>query len=102
MSCPQPTAQYGQTLSVTVAPRSREVFAAVCLLNGSLDGCACAKMGRLNIAITSVLGSESGVRRKGQGKSVIAFGLLRPGPWYRLADALGAGVNVEAILSDEA
>ncbi len=34
MSWPQPTAQYGQTLSVTVAPRSRDVFATVCRLNG--------------------------------------------------------------------
>ena len=34
MSWPHPTAQYGQTPSVTVAPRSREDFAAVRGLNG--------------------------------------------------------------------
>src|SRR5262245_52081322 len=53
ISWPQPTAQYGQTLSVTVAPRSREAFVRVCKLKGSLEVCGCRVNGKRNILTPS-------------------------------------------------
>jgi hypothetical protein len=40
-------------LPMTTAPRSREVLANVCRLNGSRDGSGCAVRERRNMAMTS-------------------------------------------------
>src|SRR5262245_48205747 len=94
MSCPQPTAQYGQTPSVTTAPRSREALAAVCGLKGccrTRRPSAVSMRSRWN---TCYLPGKKLERRErpplpGYG------GFAQP-------DAGGAGVGVEVIGADEA
>src|SRR5690242_9997479 len=94
MSWLQPTAQYGHTLSVTVAPRSREAFAAVC----GLKGCACTRRG--SAVSTRSRGNTSGLPNKKLDQR------QRPtlrGWWgVAQADPAGAGVGVKAVVADEA
>src|SRR5262245_58162031 len=74
MSWPQPTAQYGQTPSVTVAPRSRDVFAAVC----GLYGWGPEVTGRLNIG-TSLVDRRSAIDHRSIAR-VVAWSLHVAGP----------------------
>src|SRR5438128_5562996 len=70
MSWPQPTAQYGQTPWVTVAPRSRDVFFTV----SRLYGWGLEATGRLDIGVS--LSRLNGLHDGEQGprfKVIIAF-----------------------------
>src|SRR6059058_1924606 len=92
MSCPHPTAQYGHTPSVTVAPRRRDDFAAVCGLNG----CGLDATGRLNIGVPFEREWLSDRKRKSSAR-IDRGHAARPE-----ADAVGPGVDVEPVRPDEA
>src|SRR2546425_1022968 len=85
MSWPQPTAQYGQTPWVTVAPRSRDVFFTV----SRLYGWGLEATGRLDIGVS--LSSEWVTRRVGS-----SFLSDREGRGGRPeVNAVGLGVDVD-------
>src|SRR5262249_10897527 len=92
MSWPHPTAQYGQTPSMTAAQRRRDDFAAVCALNG----CGLDATGRLNIGWSSRVEVLSHRQRDS------AFRIDGGGGGRLEADPVGPGVDVEPVGPDEA
>src|SRR5947209_2806931 len=99
MSWPQPTAQYGQTPSVTTAPRSREALAAVC----GLKGWSCTRC-RTDVPARSrwntLMPPDQALEAIRPAPAVGAFRVQRFGSGQ--SNTVGTRVGVEMVVADKA